>query len=115
MKKKFFLFLFPILLFFALITGCEKADEILGKSFVSPGRTVYETGDSLDLTGGKVVYYYLDNEVTYDLTTEMLDSSTIPTFEEYSNPLSSVILPQPLLFQSLTVSSPIAIFPDSNS
>ena len=82
MKKKFFLFLFPILLFFAFITGCEKADEILGKSFVSPGRTVYETGDSLDLTGGKVVYYYLDNEVTYDLTTEMLDSSTIPTFEE---------------------------------
>ena len=35
MKKKFFLFLFPILLFFALITGCEKADEILGLQICS--------------------------------------------------------------------------------
>ena len=60
----------------------EDGNDLLGKSFVAPGRNIYETGDELDLIGGKIVYYYEEGNVTYDLTLEMLDASTIPTFEE---------------------------------
>ena len=38
----------------------------------------------------------------------------IPTFEEYSYPLSKVMFPQPFRFQSYTVFSPTAIDPDLN-
>ena len=82
MKKKLALLFFPVLLFIALLTSCDGSNAISGKSFVSPGRTIYETGETLDLTGGKIIYYYEDNEITHELTTQMLDSSTIPTFEE---------------------------------
>lgn len=60
----------------------ENGNDLLGKSFVAPGRNVYDTGDTLDLIGGKIVYYYEEEDIIYDLTSEMLDVSTIPTFEE---------------------------------
>ena len=60
----------------------ENGNDLLGKSFVAPGRNVYDTGDTLDLIGGKIVYYYEEEDIIYDLTLEMLDASTIPTFEE---------------------------------
>ena len=48
--------------------------------FVAPGQTTYYVGDSLNLAGGKVTVYG-ETTQNVDLTVEMLDAATIPTFE----------------------------------
>ena len=72
MKNKVILLLVAVVVLASLaLVGCGEVPPAMG--FVSPGKTVYYVGETLDLTGGKV---YGDQMADVALTTSMLDASS---------------------------------------
>ena len=53
---------------------------------ISPKKTTYSLNTSLDLTGGQLVFEYdIRSDITYTITPDMLDESTIPDFSKSGN------------------------------
>lgn len=72
MKNKVILLLVAVVVLASLaLVGCGEVPPAMG--FVSPGKTVYYVGETLDLTGGKV---YGDQMADVALTTSMLDATS---------------------------------------
>ena len=72
MKNKLLLLLVAVVVLASLaLVACGEVPPAMG--FVSPGKTVYYVGESLDLTGGKV---YGDEMADVQLTTAMLDAAS---------------------------------------
>ena len=78
MKKKLLLLLVAVVVLASLaLVACGEVPPAM--SFVAPGQTQYYVGDTLNLTGGKVVVYG-ETEQEVSLTTAMLDATTVPDF-----------------------------------
>ena len=72
MKNKLLLLLVAVVVLASLaLVACGEVPPAMG--FVSPGKTVYYVGESLDLAGGKV---YGDEMADVQLTTAMLDAAS---------------------------------------
>ena len=81
MKKKLLLLLVAVCVLSTLaLAACGEAPSI---SFVAPTKLHYEVGETLDLTGAKLVTYNADGtQDAQDVTTAMLDQSTLPNFAQ---------------------------------
>ena len=81
MKKKLLLLLVAVCVVSTLVlAACGEAPSI---SFVAPTKLHYEVGETLDLTGAKLVTYNADGtQDAQDVTTAMLDQATLPNFAQ---------------------------------
>ena len=83
MKRSVLLLLVVVLtLSLVALTACGEPETSI--SFVEPTKLDYLVGESLDLTGAKLVTYDANGaQVSQeDVTTAMLDASTVPTFAQ---------------------------------
>lgn len=87
--KSLFITIFIFILCLTTLSACKKEDnkEVdkneITYSFVSPTKTEYYVGESLDLTGSKIIVKENGKEDTYvSVTTNMLDQTTVPSFDE---------------------------------
>lgn len=81
MKKKLLLLLVAVCVVSTLaLAACGEAPSI---SFVEPTKLHYQVGETLDLTGAKLVTYNADGtQESKDVTTAMLDATTLPNFAQ---------------------------------
>ena len=79
MKNKVILLLVAVVVLASLaLVGCGEVPPAM--AFVAPAQTTYYVGDTLDLTGAKVTVYQEDGDVVHNVTTDMLDATTLPNF-----------------------------------
>ncbi len=64
-----------VLASFALVACGQLPPSV---AFVSPAKTTYYVGETLDLTGSTVTVYEADGDVVNNVTMDMLDASTLP-------------------------------------
>lgn len=85
--KKPIILSFLVLLCLITFTSCKKEQDNIPKDevhyeFVAPTKVNYQVGETLDLTGGKIIKIVNDKEEDINLTLSMVDSATIPSFNE---------------------------------
>ena len=74
MKNKVILLLVAVVVLSTIaLVGCGQVPPSM--SFIAPGQSQYYVGDTLNLTGGKVVVYD-ESTQNVDLTADMLDSTS---------------------------------------
>jgi len=79
MKNKLLLLLVAVVVFASLaFVACGEVPPAM--AFVAPAQTTYYVGDTLNLTGAKVTVYQKDGDVVHNVTTDMLDATTLPNF-----------------------------------